>query len=162
MAKEGSVAPKERVNIRYKPAIGDAQEEIELPLKLMMMGDFTLQEDERDIEDRKPINIDKDNFTEVMKAMNLSLSINVPNKLSEKEGDKLPVHLKFDSLKNFEPESIANQVTELRQLLELRTALVALKNPLGNMPAFRKKIEALLKDKTSRDRLLSQVKTIEE
>jgi type VI secretion system protein ImpB len=162
MAKEGSVAPKERVNIRYKPAIGDAQEEIELPLKLMMMGDFTLQEDERDIEDRKPINIDKDNFTEVMKAMNLSLSINVPNKLSEKEGDELPVHLKFDSLKNFEPESIANQVTELRQLLELRTALVALKNPLGNMPAFRKKIEALLKDKTSRDRLLSQVKTIEE
>ena len=53
MGKEGSVAPKERVNITYKPATGDAQEEIELPLKLLMMGDFTLKADETPLEDRK-------------------------------------------------------------------------------------------------------------
>ena len=41
MAKEGSVAPKERVNIMYKPATGDAKEEVELPLKLLMLGDYT-------------------------------------------------------------------------------------------------------------------------
>ncbi|MBR3665419.1 MAG: type VI secretion system contractile sheath small subunit, partial [Lachnospiraceae bacterium] len=47
MAKEASVAPKERVNIVYRPATGDAQEEIELPLKLMVLGDFTLKQDDR-------------------------------------------------------------------------------------------------------------------
>lgn len=69
MAKEGSVAPKERVNIVYRPATGDAQEEVELPLKMLIMGDFTQTEDERAVEDREPINIDKDNFNDVMNGM---------------------------------------------------------------------------------------------
>jgi bis(5'-nucleosyl)-tetraphosphatase (symmetrical) len=45
MSKEGSVAPKERVNIVYKPATGNAQEEVELPLKIMMLGDYTQRSD---------------------------------------------------------------------------------------------------------------------
>ena len=69
MAKEGSVAPKERINITFKPATGGAQEEIELPLKLMVLGDFTQQVDERKVEDRKPINIDKNNFDEVFPTL---------------------------------------------------------------------------------------------
>ena len=68
MAKEGSVAPRERVNIIYKPATGDAKEEKELPLKMMVMGDFTGRPDDRPLEDRKPINVDKDNFSDVMRS----------------------------------------------------------------------------------------------
>jgi hypothetical protein len=64
MAREGSVAPKERVNIVYRPAIGDAKEDVELPLKIMMMGDYTQRPDERPLEDRKPVSVDKDNFNE--------------------------------------------------------------------------------------------------
>jgi len=60
MAKEATVAPKERVNIVYRPATGDAQEEVELPLKLLVIGDFTGKTDERMLEDREPINIEKD------------------------------------------------------------------------------------------------------
>jgi type VI secretion system protein ImpB len=52
MAKEGTVAPKERVNIVYRPATGDAKEEVELPLKLLVVGDFTLRPDDRMIEDQ--------------------------------------------------------------------------------------------------------------
>ena len=59
MAKEGSVAPKERVNIVYRPATGDAKEEIELPLKLLVVGDFTRSQDDRMVEEREPINVDK-------------------------------------------------------------------------------------------------------
>ena len=73
MGREGSVAPKERVNIVYKTATGNAQEEIELPLKMLLVGDYTRQTDERMVEDRKPINVDKDNFNEVLAAHNLSL-----------------------------------------------------------------------------------------
>ena len=66
MSREGSVAPKERVNIVYKPATGNAQEEVELPLKIMMVGDYTLRPDDQAVENRKPINIDKDNFNQVL------------------------------------------------------------------------------------------------
>lgn len=157
MAKEGSVAPRERVNIVYKPALGDAQEEVELPLKLLMLGDYTGRADNTPLEERKPINIDKDNFNEVMKSQNLAATIQVPDKLSGKEGEEMPVNLKFQTLKDFEPESIVKQVPELNKLLELRQALTSLKGPLGNMPEFRKKIQQLVSDKEAREKLLKEL-----
>jgi len=157
MAKEGSVAPRERVNIIYKPATGDAQEEKELPLKLLVMGDFTGRADDRPLEDRKPVNVDKDNFNDVMKSMNLSASFNVANTLSGKEGEELPVNLKFKNLKDMEPEAIAKQVPELSKLVELREALTALKGPLGNLPEFRKKIQTLVTDPAAKEKLLKEL-----
>ena len=157
MAKEGSVAPKERVNIVYKPATGDAQEEVELPLKLMMIGDYTLQADDRPIEDRKPINIDKDNFNEVMRKQELNVDLNVANKLSGEEGDEMSVNLKFGSLKDFQPENVARQVPELSKILEVREALTALKGPLGNVPAFRKMIQSALTDEDASEKLLKEL-----
>lgn len=157
MAKDGSVAPRERVNIVYKPATGDAQEEKELPLKLLVMSDFTGRPDDRPLEDRKPINVDKDNFDSVMKSMDLKLDLQVPDRLSDKPGGELAVSLKFSSLKDMEPEAIAQQVPELKKLLELREALTALKGPLGNLPEFRKKIESLVKDPAAREKLLKEL-----
>jgi len=157
MAKEGSVAPRERVNIVYKPATGDAQEEKELPLKLLVMGDFTGRTDDRPLEDRKPVNVDKDNFSDVMKSMNLSASFSVANTLSGKEGEELPVNLKFQNLKDMEPEAIAKQVPELSKLVELREALTALKGPLGNLPEFRKKIQSLVTDPAAKEKLLKEL-----
>ena len=83
MAKEASVAPKERVNIVYKPATGDAKEEVELPLKVLVMGDFTQASDETPVEDRKAINIDKDNFNDVLNSYNIKLESVVDNKLTD-------------------------------------------------------------------------------
>lgn len=157
MAREGSVAPKERVNIVYKPATGNAQEEVELPLKILMMGDYTLRQDDRMLEDRKPINVDKDNFNQVMTEQNLGVDINVADKLSSEGGGEMSMSLKFKTLKDFEPEGIADQVPELRRLLELRSALTALKGPLGNIPSFRKKIQGILGDEGARDRLMKEL-----
>lgn len=159
MAKEGSVAPKERINIRYKPATGNAKEEVELPLKLLMVGDYTGKEDETPVEDRELININKDNFNDVLKAQDLSLDVGVENKLDENADpdDKLTANLKFSSLKDFEPEAVVNQVPELRKLVELRQALVALKGPMGNVPAFRKAIQGVLEDEGAREKLLAEL-----
>ncbi len=157
MGKEGSVAPKERVNITYKPATGDQQEEVELPLRIMMMGDYTGKPDDTPLEERKPINIDKDNFAEVMAEQKLSLDINVDDRLSGDSGNEMAVSLKFDTLKDFSPEGIAEQVPELRQLMQLRNALTALKGPLGNIPKFRKKIQGLLGDDAARERLMGEL-----
>ena len=158
MAKEGSVAPKERVNIVYRPATGDAKEEVELPLKLLVVGDFTQRSDDRMVEEREPINIDKDNFNEVLKAQNLSLDLTVSNKLSEDPDAELNVSVKFESIKDFEPEAIAKNTPELNKLLELREALNSLKGPMSNRPEFRKKIQELIKDEAAREQLLKELK----
>ncbi len=157
MAKEASVAPKERVNIVYRPATGDAKEEVELPLRILVMGDFTQSADDRMLEEREPVNIDKDNFDEVLKAQNISMNLTVPNKISGEPDDELSVKLDFESLKDFGPEEIARKTPELKKLLELREALTALKGPLSNVPNFRKKLQELIKDDAAREQLLKEL-----
>ncbi len=163
MAKEGSVAPKERINVTFKPATGGAQEEVELPLKLLVLGDFTQQLDERKLEDRKPINIDKHSFDDVLAKQSLNLTLNVPNRLidpvSGEEGgvEDLAINVGIDSMKDFNPAALVDKVPELKKLMELRDALMALKGPLGNAPAFRKAIEGALADDESRARVLAEL-----
>lgn len=158
MAKEGSVAPKERINVTFKPATGGAQEEIELPLKLLAIGDYTHRKDERKVEDRKPISIDKMTFDEVLAKQELSLTLSVPNRLQTESGtEELSMHLRVNSMKDFNPANLVDQVPELRRLMELRDALMALKGPLGNAPAFRKAIEGVLADDESRARVLGEL-----
>jgi type VI secretion system protein ImpB len=157
MAGEGSVAPKERVNITYKPSTGDAQSEVELPLKLLVLGDFTQKQDDRPVEERKPINVDKDNYNDVLKGQNLSLDMAVPNRLGPETEDNLAVNLKFESLRDFEPDAIVERVPELKEIIELRNALKSLKGPLGNVPDFRKKLQALIQDEGTRAKLLSEL-----
>lgn len=158
MANESTVAPRERINVTFTPNTGDQQQEVELPLKLVVLGDFTQRDDERSIEQRKPIAIDKNNFEDVLAKQNLSLAFSVPNQLQEDDADNdLPVELSIGSMRDFNPASVVEQVPELRQLMELREALVALKGPLGNTPAFRQAIEALLRDDQARDQVLTEL-----
>jgi type VI secretion system protein ImpB len=158
MSTEGSVAPKERINITFKPATGGAEEQVELPLKLLVIGDFTQRPDARPVEDRAPINIDADTFFDVMKAQNLALSMTVPNKLDAANPDgMLAINLKFKSLDDFTPDNIVSNVPELTKLLELRGALKALKGPLGNVPDFRNKLQSLVTDPISRAKLLTEL-----
>lgn len=157
MSKDQSVAPKERVNITYKAATGNSQEEKELPLKVLAIGDYTGRQDDRPLEERKPINIDKDNFTDVLKEHQLSVTMNVPDKLSGEADAELPVKLEFKSMRDFEPEGIVAQVPELKRLLELREALTALKGPMSSRRGFRKLLEGLLSDEAGRDRLMKEL-----
>jgi type VI secretion system protein ImpB len=157
MAKEGSVAPQERVNITYKPSTGNQTDEVELPLKMLFIGDYTGRADPRPLEERKPVNVDKDNFTQVLAEQNLSLSIHAKDELSGDKGAELAVNLKFKKLSDFGPDAVAEQVPELKRLLELRQAITALKGPLGNVPAFKRKISSLLADDKSREKLVNEL-----
>jgi type VI secretion protein, VC_A0107 family len=156
--KEGSVAPKERINVTFKPSSGDGLEELELPLKLMMVGDYTLASDERKLEDRKAININKNNFNEVLEKHGLTLDLQVPNRLSvDDTQEQMAINLQFKTLKDFDPASLVQQVPEMKALMELRDALVALKGPLGNVPSFRKAIEDVLTNQEARNKVLAEL-----
>ena len=109
--KEGSVAPKERVNIVYKSYTGDAVEEIELPMRFLVIGDFTGRDEETPIEQRDPINVDKDNFNQVLEAQKVSVDIAVPNKLSGQDGDELSVHLDIKNMRDFTPDAYSMNST---------------------------------------------------
>ncbi|MCD5994606.1 type VI secretion system contractile sheath small subunit [Pseudomonas sp. CDFA 602] len=158
MAKEGSIAPKERVNIRFKPATGDVQQQVELPLKLLVLGDFVQRSDERKLEDRKSISVDKNNFDDVLEKQELALSLSVRNRLDESsDGMDLSVRINVTCMKDFNPANLVEQIPEMKKLMELREALMALKGPLGNTPAFRKAIESVLMDDQSRHRVLKEL-----
>jgi type VI secretion system protein ImpB len=158
MAKDGSVAPKERINITFKPAVGGAQEEVELPLKLLVLGDFTRREDLRKLEDRKPISIDKNTLDDVLAKQALSLTLSVPNRLQdEADAEELAIQVRINSMKDFNPAHLVEQVPQLQKLMVLREALMALKGPLGNTPSFRKAIEQALADDDSRARVLAEL-----
>jgi type VI secretion system protein ImpB len=154
---DASVAPKERVNIVYKSNTGDQTEDVELPLKLLMVGDYTGRADDTPVEDREPININKDNFNDVMAGMKLSIDLNVKDTLSDKDDEQMSVHLDIKSINDLSPDRIAEQVPELNSMLEMRRALQALKGPLGNVPTFRKTIQRILNDDESRAVIMQEL-----
>ena len=157
---QGSVAPKERINIKYVPATGNQQNEIELPLKLLVTGDFKGHGELTALEDRPPVRIDKYTFNEVLAKAGVGLALTVPSVLGTEADGELNVRLQFESINDFGPDSIARQVPELNKLLELREALVALKGPMGNIPAFRKHLQRLLADEQTRQRLASELNLV--
>jgi type VI secretion system protein ImpB len=157
MSKESSIAPKERVNITYKAHTGDASVEVELPNKLLVVGDFTMREDDTEIQERDTVEVNNRNFNEVMAKQNLKVDMVVENKLTDNEEDEIPLSLDIKNIKDFEPENVVRQVPELNSLLELRDALTFLKGPLGNIPAFKKQLEKLLGDDAARAELMSEL-----
>ncbi|WP_312414951.1 type VI secretion system contractile sheath small subunit [Pseudescherichia sp.] len=114
-----------RVQITYDVEIGDAQAAKELPLVVGVMGDFTQTED--NLRDRKFLNVDKDNFNDIMSSMKPETEFLVESVLPEKEG-KLAVSLTFTSMDDFSPDNIVLQVEPLRKLMELREQLSDLRN----------------------------------
>lgn len=154
---QSSVAPKERINIKYVPNTGDQTAEIELPLNLMVVGDLKGVREDTPIEERDVISINKNNFNAVMNEANISLAFNVPNRLEDKDQEEMAVALSINSLNDFSPDNVAKKVPELKKILELREALVALKGPLGNIPAFRSRLQDLLGNEEKREQLLKEL-----
>jgi type VI secretion system protein ImpB len=125
-----------RVHISYDVEVGDAIEMRELPFVMGVLADLTGQPTEElpRLKDRKFVEVTPDNFDDVLKSMTPHVSFTVANRLSEDpDAGKIGVDLKFESLDDFSPDRIAQQVDPLRKLLELRQQLADLRGSLqGN------------------------------
>jgi type VI secretion system protein ImpB len=151
MAKKESVQKRlekvrpPRVQLTYDVEIGDAIESKELPFVVGVLGDFTGKVDPNKpatkLKDRKFVNVDLDNFDDVMKGMAPAASYRVNNKLSP-EGGEFAVNLQFEKMEDFRPEAVVQQVEPLRKLLDARTKLSDLRNKL----AGNEKLEDILGD----------------
>lgn len=158
MSKDGSIAPKERVNIVYRSETGSIDESVELKMKTLVLGEFKSEEDQTPLSERKAISVDKDNFNKVMKEQNLNLSFNVENKLEDdNEESEIKVDMKVESMKDFTPDNIVQNVPELKKLIELRDALKTVRGQLGNVPDFKKRLAAIISDDDTRKQLLDEL-----
>jgi type VI secretion system protein ImpB len=115
---------KPRVHITYQVETGGAVVEKELPFVVGVLGDFSGNPTQplKPLKDRKFVQIDRDNFNDVMARMTPGLNIKVENTLAN-DGSQMPVQLKFNSMEDFEPGKVVNQVEPLKKLLETRDKL---------------------------------------
>ncbi len=132
-----------RIQITYDVEVGNAIELKELPFVVGVMGDFAGKPEDAlpALKNRKFVEIDRDNFDQVMAGMKPRLAYNVDNKL-QNDGSKVGVELKFKSIEDFEPDNIVEQVEPLRKLVEARKKLSDLRSKMdGN-----EKLENILND----------------
>ena len=132
-----------RVQITYDVEVGGALELKELPFVVGVLGDFVGKPEEAlpALKNRKFVEIDPDNFNQVMAGMKPRVAFSTENKLQD-DGSKIGVDLKFNSIEDFEPDSIVQQVDPLRKLVEARQKLSDLRSKMdGN-----DKLESMLND----------------
>jgi type VI secretion system protein ImpB len=149
-----------RVHITYDVEVGDAIELKELPFVMGVLGDLTGQPETplAALKDRKFVEINPDNFDSVLKGMQPHLAFSVQNKLSDDpNAGQIGVNLKFESLDDFSPERVAQQVGPLKELLDLRTRLSDLRGSLqGNDKLDEMLFEAVSNTET-RDKLRAEL-----
>lgn len=132
-----------RVQITYDVETGGAIEMKELPFVVGVLGDFSGKPEEPlpAMKNRKMVEIDRDNFDQVLSGMKPRLSFTTENKLQD-DGSKMGVELKFNKMEDFEPDNIVQQVEPLRKLVEARKKLSDLLSKMdGN-----DKLEGILND----------------
>jgi type VI secretion system protein ImpB len=143
-----------RVQMTYDVEIGDAMENKELPFVVGVVGDFGAnpEVEQKRLKERKFVNIDSDNFDEVLGGVAPAARFLVPNQLSG-EGGEFAVELHFRAMDDFRPESVVRQVAPLSKLLEARTKLADLRNKL----AGNDKLEDILTDVLNNTEQLAQL-----
>jgi type VI secretion system protein ImpB len=136
--------PAARINLKLDVGKGDAKKKTELPLKMLVLGDFSMKNKGERVVEREKISINKNNFEQVMESLDLNVKYNVENKLSG-EGD-IGVNLDIKNLDSFKPENVAKNVPELSRLLAARNLLKDLKSNLLDNREFRLRLEEILKN----------------
>ena len=151
--------PKARVNIKLDLHTGGAQKKVELPLKLMVMGDYSNGKEDRPLSEREKVNINKNNFNSVLAEFSPSLNLTVENTLADDHGEE-NISLNFNEMKDFEPEQVARQIPQLRAMLAMRNLLRDLKSNLLDNATFRKELETILKDPALSNELRSELNAL--
>lgn len=151
---------KPRVHISYEVETGGAVVQKELPFVVGVMGDFSGDPTEplKKLRDRKFVQIDRDNFNDVMENMTPGLKLRVANTLKD-DGSEMAVDLKFKSMEDFEPDKVAREVDPLRKLLETRDKLRDLLTKIDRSEDLEGVLERVLQNTDELKKLSSELQT---
>lgn len=149
-----------RVHIKYEVETGGAIEMKELPFVMGVLGDFTGHPEEplAKLKERKFVELTPDNFDSMLKSMKPHLSFSVDNLLSdEPDAGKIAVDLHFQSMDDFSPEAVAEQIDPLRKLLDLRRQLADLRGSLQGNDKLEEILQSSLSDEGNLDKLKAEM-----
>jgi type VI secretion system protein ImpB len=150
-----------RVQITYDVEVGGAIELKELPFVVGVMGDFVGKPEEPlpAIKNRKFVEIDPDNFNQVLAGMKPRVAFSVDNKL-QGDGSKVGVDLTFSNIEDFEPDNIVKNVEPLRKLVEARQKLSDLRSKMDGNEKLENMLNDIISD-TDKQKQLSDALGIE-
>jgi type VI secretion system protein ImpB len=147
-----------RVHITYDVEIGGAIELKELPFVVGVLGDFSGKPDQPlpRLKDRKFVEIDRDNFNQVLSGMKPRLAYRVDNKLTD-DGSKMNVEMRFNSIEDFEPDQLVNQVEPLRRLVEARKKLSDLLSKMDGNDKLEELLQEIISNTGAQKQLSDQL-----
>jgi type VI secretion system protein ImpB len=154
---------KPRVHISYEVETGGATEKKHLPFLVGVVGSYSGNNPTgklSPLRDRKFVNIDRDNFNDVLKSMTPGVRVEVPNLISddpEQKGKMTSFDLKFESMEDFTPGKLAQQITPIKRLLDVRSKLNDLLVKAQASPDLEKELEDVLKDKTKAEQAANEL-----
>lgn len=137
--------PKARINLRLDLHTGGAGKKTELPLKLLVAGDFSHGRQSAPLSERKKVNLNKNNFDAVLSEYSPQVSLTVKNTLAD-DGSEDSISLTFRSINDFTPEQVSRQIPQLKAMLSMRNLLRDLKANLLDNQNFRKELEKIMRD----------------
>jgi type VI secretion system protein ImpB len=156
--------PKSRLTLRYKTEINGQPEDLSLPLRLLVEGDFSLgtsTDRKVDLEERRLRNLSGTNTDAVMKDMGMSLKFAVINKIDPENSEDMNVDLPIESMRSFSPDEVAKQVPKLKGILQMKKLLEEVISNVDNRKEFRKLLNELMGNEEALAKMLEQLKSYE-
>ena len=139
---------KPRVHITYDVETNGAEVKKELPFVVGVMGDYSgdNQAAKKALRDRKFVNIDRDNFDEIMEKVDPTVDLKVKDEMSDDPDKQVSVSLQFNSIEDFEPQNVVDQVPALKELLDARNRLRDLLSKADRSEELETLLEKVLSD----------------
>ena len=156
--------PKSRLTLRYKTEVDGEPADITLPMRLMVVGDFSQgssSDREVDLDDRRVRNLDGTNTDTLMKDLGMSLNFTVDNKIDPNNEAELDIKLPIDSMKSFSPAEVAEHVPKLKGLLTLKELVAEMLTNVNNRKELNKLLNQLMSNPENKDKILADLKGFE-
>ena len=156
--------PKSRLTLRYKTEVSGQPEDVSLPLRLLVEGDFSLgssKDRKVDLEERRLRTLDGTNTDAAMKDMGMSLKFAVSNKIDPEMAEDMDVEIPIESMKSFSPDHVAKHVPKLRGILQMKKLLEEVVSNVDNRKDFRKLLNELMSDEEALAKMMEQLKGYE-
>ncbi len=136
-----------RINLVYAT---DESDDVEIPFRLLIMGDFSLTTSATHLHDSKPVSIDLKNFSKIMERHKIHLNVGIKNHLTMDEHNDFFIDISIRCMEDFKPDRVVDSIPEMKQLIELKTQLSSLKKKSG-------KTEEILECESTGKKLLTSL-----